>query len=220
MRRRFPSVMRRRGSNSAKISTYLRERPRSTSTGPATRIASRPNKRNIDEDPLSHQVLRDYAFDCSDKYNFPAFGNVNVKDGDTPAKEVQDDKYCAMAEKRGVDEDTRPEKRSSGSAPAPTTRMPRESIGYSTKHHVLTMNYCFEAAHKKLAAARQWASESDRDTAKESEILQREKEINAQLDDLAGRVGAFSSLALYQMERIRVKYHPVGFCAACRSSVT
>ena len=73
------------------------------------------------------------------------------------------------------------------------------------------MNYCFEAVHNKLAAARQWASESDRDTAKESDLLQREKEINAQLDDLAGRVGAFSSLALHQMERIRVKYHPAGF---------
>ena len=47
------------------------------------------------------QVLRDYAFDCSDKYNFPAFGNVNVEDDDTPAKEVADNKYCAMAEKRG-----------------------------------------------------------------------------------------------------------------------
>ena len=73
------------------------------------------------------------------------------------------------------------------------------------------MHYCFEAAHGKLTAARQWASGSDRDAAKESEILQGEKEINAQLDDLAGRLSAFSSLALYQMERIRVKYRPVGF---------
>ena len=71
------------------------------------------------------------------------------------------------------------------------------------------MHYCFEAAHNKLAAARQWASGSDRDAAKESEILEGEKEINAQLDDLAGRVNAFSSLALYQMEQIRVKYRPV-----------
>ena len=62
-----------------------------------------------------------------------------------------------------------------------------------------------------MAGSRIRASESDRDTAKESDLLQREKEINAQLDDLAGRVGAFSSLALHQMERIRVKYHPAGF---------
>ena len=73
------------------------------------------------------------------------------------------------------------------------------------------MHYCFEAAHNKLAAARQWASKSDRDAAKEKEIVKREKEINTQLDDLAGRVSAFSSLSLHQMERIRVKYRPVGF---------
>ena len=39
---------------------------------------------------------------------------------------------------------------------------------------------------------------------------QTSKEINAQLDDLAGRINAFSSLALYQMEQIRVKYRPAG----------
>ena len=35
-------------------------------------------KHNVDGDPLSRKVLRDYAFDCSDKYNFPAFGNVHT----------------------------------------------------------------------------------------------------------------------------------------------
>ena len=48
------------------------------------------DKRNVDGDPLSRQVLRDYAFDCSDKYNFPAFGNVNVEEEDTPTKQVAD----------------------------------------------------------------------------------------------------------------------------------
>ena len=167
--------------------------------------------RNIGEDPLSHQVLRDYAFDCSDKYNFPAFGNVNAKEPAKSAKDVEDDKYCAVAEKRGVDENTRPEQAFIRICTGPNDKAGKRIYWLSTKHHVLTMNYCFEAVHNKLAAARQWASESDRDTAKESDLLQREKEINAQLDDLAGRVGAFSSLALHQMERIRVKYHPAGF---------
>ena len=65
-------------------------------------------KHNVDDDPLSRWVLRDYAFDCSDKYNFPAFGNVYAPDDDKSAKEVADDKYCAIAEKRGVDDTTRP----------------------------------------------------------------------------------------------------------------
>jgi hypothetical protein len=168
-------------------------------------------KHNVDADPLSRWVLRDYAFDCSDKYNFPAFGNVYAPDDDKSAKQVGDDKYCAIAEKRGVDDTTRPKDAFIRICAGPNDKDAKRIYWYSAKHHVLTMHYCFEAAHGKLAAARQWASGSDRDAAKESEILQVEKAINAQLDDLSGRISAFSSLALYQMERIRVKYRPVGF---------
>jgi hypothetical protein len=167
-------------------------------------------KHNVDDDPLSRQVLRDYAFDCSDKYNFPAFGNVHAED-DAPTKQVADSEYCAIAEKRGVDDKTRPQDAFVRICAGPNDKDAKRINWYSAKHHVLTMHYCFEAAHNRLAAARQWASRSDRDAAKEREIVAREKEINTQLDDLAGRVSAFSSLALHQMERIRVKYRPVGF---------
>ena len=68
------------------------------------------DKHNVDDDPLSRQVLRDYAFDCSDKYNFPAFGNVHVEDDDTSVKQVADNEYCAIAEKRGVDDDDQAER--------------------------------------------------------------------------------------------------------------
>jgi hypothetical protein len=169
------------------------------------------DKHNVDGDPLSRQVLRDYAFDCSDKYNFPAFGNVHAEDDDTPVKEIADGEYCSIAEKRGVDDRTRPKDAFIRICAGPNDKDAKRIYWYSAKHHVLTMHYCFETAHNKLAAARQWASRSDRDAAKEREIVEREKEINAQLDDLAGRVSAFSSLALHQMERIRVKYRPVGF---------
>jgi len=163
---------------------------------------------HVDGDPLSRRLLRDYAFDCSDKFNFPAFGNVNVPDDDTPAKEVADDKYCAMAEKRGVDDTTKPKDAFIRICAGPNDKAAKRINWYSAKHHVLTMHYCLEATHNKLAAARQWAAGSDRDAAKESEIIQGEKEINAQFDDLAGRINAFNSLALYQMEQIRVKYRP------------
>jgi hypothetical protein len=167
-------------------------------------------KHNVDDDPMSRRVLRDYAFDCSDKFNFPAFGNVHAPDDDTPPKEVADNKYCAMAEKRGVDDMTKPKDAFIRICAGPNDNAAKRIYWYSAKHHVLTMHYCLEAAHNKLAAARQWASGSDRDAAKESEILQGEKGINAQFDDLAGRINAFSSLALYQMEQIRVKYRPAG----------
>jgi hypothetical protein len=168
-------------------------------------------KRNVNDDPLSRQSLRDAAFDCADKYNFPAFGNVRVADDDTQAREVADDAYCAIAEKRGVDAHTKPQDAFIRVCASPRDKAPKRIYWYSAKHHVLTMHYCFEAAHDRLAAARQWASRSDRDLAREKEIVAREKEINAELDDLAGRISAFSSLALFQMERIRVKYRPVGF---------
>jgi hypothetical protein len=133
---------------------------------------------------------------------------VNVPDDDTPAKEVADDKYCAMAEKRGVDDTTKPKDAFIRICAGPNDKAAKRINWYSAKHHVLTMHYCLEATHNKLAAARQWAAGSDRDAAKESEIIQGEKEINAQFDDLAGRINAFNSLALYQMEQIRVKYRP------------
>ena len=168
------------------------------------------DKHNVDDDPLSRQVLRDYAFDCSDKYNFPAFGNVHVEDDDTSVKQVADNEYCAIAEKRGVDDKTKPKDAFVRICAGPNDKDAKRIYWYSAKHHVLTMHYCFEAAHNRLAAARQWASGSDRDAAKEREIVERRKEINAQFDDLAGRVSAFSSLALHQMEQIRVKYRPAG----------
>jgi len=166
-------------------------------------------KHNVDDDPLSRRVLRDYAFDCSDRFNFPAFGNVHAPD-DAQSREVADDKYCAIAEKRGVDDTTKPKDAFIRICAGPNDKAAKRIYWYSAKHHVLTMHYCLEAAHDRLAAARQWASGSDRDAAKEGEILRGEKDINAQLDDLAGRINAFSSLALYQMEQIRVKYRPAG----------
>jgi hypothetical protein len=168
-------------------------------------------KRNVNDDPLSRQALREVAFDCSDKFNFPAFGNVQIENDETSGKEVGDEAYCAIAEKRGVDDHTKPKDAFIRLCAGPQDRSPKRIYWYSAKHHVMTMHYCFETAHDRLAAARQWASRSDRDIAKEQEIAGREKEINAELDDLAGRISAFSSLALYQMERIRVKYRPVGF---------
>jgi hypothetical protein len=175
------------------------------------------DKRNVNDDPLSRQVLRDYAFDCSDAHNFPAFGDVRVDDGKDDAKdggsvkEVADNAYCAIAEKRGIDEKTKPKDAFIRICASPQDKQPKRIHWLSARHHVLTMHYCFEAAHNRLAAARQWASQSDRDAAKEKEIVEREKDVNAQLDDLASRISAFGSLALHQMEQIRVKYHPVGF---------
>ncbi len=72
------------------------------------------------------------------------------------------------------------------------------------------MQYCLEAAHDRLAAVRGWASKNERDQAGEQQALADAEKISARLDGLARRLDAFTSLALSQMERIRVKYRPVG----------
>jgi len=164
-------------------------------------------KHNVDPDPLSRRVLRDSDFDCSNKFYFPAFGKVELPDDDAPVKEVADNEYCATPEKRGIDEKTKPKDAFIRICVGTNDREAKRISWYSAKHHVLTMHHCLESVHDRLAAARQWASGSARDGAEESSIP-GEKEINEKLDDLAGRINAFNSLALYQMEQIRVKYRP------------
>jgi hypothetical protein len=57
---------------------------------------------------------------------------------------------------------------------------------------------------------RGWASKNERDQAGEQQVLADAEKISAQLDGLARRLNSFTSLTVSQMERIRVKYRPVG----------
>jgi hypothetical protein len=167
-------------------------------------------KRNVEDDPLSLSLLRDYRFNCSDSVNFPKFGNVNASPG-RPATSVTDDKFCATERNQDIDDDTTPPNAFIRICPANGSGVARRVYWYSAKHHILTMHYCFESLHDRLEAARQWASQSDRDTTRESEIVAQTAQLSAAVDDLARRLNSFNSLALYQMERIRVKYRPAGF---------
>ncbi len=36
-------------------------------------------KRNVNDDPLTRSLLRDYDFNCADRANYPRFGDVNFK---------------------------------------------------------------------------------------------------------------------------------------------
>jgi hypothetical protein len=138
---------------------------------------------------------------------------VNAPDNKA-VPDISDDAYCASGTKIGVYDTTLPKDAFIRLCAPEKDKHAKRIYWFSAKHNVLTMDYCFEATHNKLAAARQWASKSHRDTAKESEIAKADKEISAELDGLSRRVNAFNSLVLYQMERIRVKYRPVGvFCS-------
>jgi hypothetical protein len=167
-------------------------------------------KRNVDQDPLTRSVLRDYDFNCSDEANFPRFGNVDAAWTDDDRR--PDKEFCAAGAKQAADSEITPDKAfvrlcTTMKDGVHSTRV----YWYSAKHHVLTMHYCFEAAHDRLQVARDWASNSERNKTKEEKFLAERDQIRAELDGLAQRLNAFMSLALFQMERIRVKYRPVGF---------
>ena len=84
----------------------------------------------------------------------------------------------------------------------------------SAKHHVLTTQYCFEITHQHLNAALQWASQSGIDpvqwaylTNDDRRDLFRVKRATNQVL----RLNAFISLAMSEIEQIRVEYRPNGY---------
>jgi hypothetical protein len=157
-------------------------------------------------------LLRAYDFNCADRANFPRFGDVNFKPPATTnaAPELSDQAFCAAGVTQDPDAPIGPGDAFARICPLKNDKPAVRIYWYSAKHEVLTLQYCLEAAHDRLAAVRGWASQSERDPAGEQQVLADAEKISAQLDGLARRLNAFTSLALSQMERIRVKYRPVG----------
>jgi hypothetical protein len=170
-------------------------------------------KRNINDDPLTPTLLRSYDFNCADKANYPRFGDVDfttVKTASPPA-ELSDKEFCAAGARQDPDAKISPGDAFARICPPNNDKAAVRIYWFSAKHEVLTMQYCLEAAHDRLAAVRGWASQSARDPAGEQQMLADADMVGHQIDGLAKRLNAFTSLALSQMERIRVKYRPVGF---------
>jgi len=169
-------------------------------------------KHNVNDDPLSPSLLRAYDFNCADRANFPRFGDVNFKPpaADDPAPELSDQEFCAAGVTQDPDAPIAPGDAFARICPPKNDKPAVRIYWYSAKHEVLTMHYCLEAAHDRLAAVRDWASKNERNQAGEQQALADAERIGARLDGLARRLNAFTSLALSQMERIRVKYRPVG----------
>jgi hypothetical protein len=165
---------------------------------------------NVEDDPLSRSLLRDYAFDCSDPINLPRFGNVNAAQGKS-TQDTPDRDFCTSEQKQEIDERTTPQYAFIRICPGKQLDAAVRVYWYSAKHNLLTMHYCFEKLHDRLEPARQWASNSDRDAAKETEMMADAGAIGKSLDGMTRRLNSFNSLALFQMERIRIKYRPAGF---------
>ena len=163
-------------------------------------------------DPLTQPLLGAYNFDCDDPANFPQFktassgsGNANsVKENEDPCQ-VDNNQGNYDPPKSYVNLCARQNGAIVPGKPAITIHW------YSAKHQVLTMHYCFQALHARLLPARDWASQSDLSPQRKAKFLAEREQARTELDNQVMRLDAFMSLAMFQMENIRVKYRPVGF---------
>lgn len=84
----------------------------------------------------------------------------------------------------------------------------------SALHHVLTIQYCFDVTHSGIAGILQWASHSNIDPKNWSylNIPAHAKLFNqTRATNQVLRLNAFMSVAMHEIDAIRVKYRPNGF---------
>ncbi len=79
---------------------------------------------------------------------------------------------------------------------------------YSAKHEVLTLYYCFEVAHRRIVAARQWAANGTVDSAASTAFTHNMDNIQISFNREAERLNAFMTLAARRIETIQVKFRP------------
>jgi hypothetical protein len=143
-----------------------------------------------DETPLLREIdmarLNAYGFDCEE--NMPSFN-----------KQARD--------KNGKEED---ESKISLKNPDNGKILPVD--WYSAKHHVLTIETCFEINHRAMTAVHQWASGSTVEPAQKNTFMERNfKILHTRASNLVLRLNSFMSLAMFDINKIRIKYRPNGF---------
>jgi hypothetical protein len=79
---------------------------------------------------------------------------------------------------------------------------------YSTKHQLLTLYYCFEVAHRRITAARQWAAGGTLQAPGTDAFRQNIATIRVSFNREAERLNAFLTLAARRIELIEVKFRP------------
>jgi hypothetical protein len=83
---------------------------------------------------------------------------------------------------------------------------------YSAKHQVLTIETCFEITHQAMTPVQQWASGSMVDPAQKARFEQKTFDVfQARASNQVLRLNAFMSLAMFDIEKVRIKYRPNGF---------
>ena len=83
---------------------------------------------------------------------------------------------------------------------------------YSTKHNALAIETCFDITHRSMAAVRQWASNSPVDDKAKSDFVDKNFAVfQTRASNQVLRLNAFMSLAMFNIDKIRVRYRPAGF---------
>ncbi|MGA2566151.1 MAG: hypothetical protein ABSF41_04905 [Pseudolabrys sp.] len=84
---------------------------------------------------------------------------------------------------------------------------------YSVKHQLLTPYFCFEVAHRRITAARQWAAGGTVDASLKATFAKTVDTIGINLNREAERLNYFLTLAASRIETIEVKFRPgAWFC--------
>jgi hypothetical protein len=161
--------------------------------------------RVLDQDPLNEALLGTYNFDCDAAANIPQLAPKNpaappgspvtCSAGPQPQLAAQTVNLCARDRNGRID----------------TGKMPVTIDWQSAKHHVLTLHYCFEQAHRQIVTARIWASNSPVSDERATTFRNEQDRYEASLDKQVVRLNAFMSLTMAHLERIQVKYRPSGF---------
>jgi hypothetical protein len=83
---------------------------------------------------------------------------------------------------------------------------------YSAKHQVLAIETCFEITHQAMTPVKQWASGSTVDPAEKTRFEQKTFDVfQTRASNQVLRLNAFMSLAMFDIEKVRIKYRPNGF---------
>jgi hypothetical protein len=153
-------------------------------------------------DPLSRLLLAAYDFDCSNI--LPAFvPGTAARQKAASTCPVDPNQYF---DPHDLSDNLCPRQRMKDD------RRPSVTIHwFSAKHQVLTMHYCFDSLHQRLAKVRAWASQGEPTPAIKLAARNEREQLRKEIDTQAARLDAFTGLALFQIEAIRVKYRPVSF---------
>jgi hypothetical protein len=134
-------------------------------------------------DIINMSLLNTYGFDCED--DMPSFQRVDPEDKNKNDSQVE----------------------------LPHHGKPVLTVDwYSAKHNVLAIETCFEITHEAMTPVRQWASGSTVDQVARTKFINTNFDIfSKRASNQVLRLNAFMSLAMYDIDKIRVKYRPNGF---------